>query len=622
MNKNAILEIKQTEGVKIQSGEFTNNLSKPITIYDQDQISINKVFIDTEAQTDAIIDIPYDTLIYTTHALSIVNDNVAKFASYSDGSNTVDNVEYFLYDVTTAGHVNEPNMMHMTKMTIRSIGLGKSIGDPDGTNPIEFEYTDLLNNIRRVYISFFPEQTVDPSVGNEFTVDLFLQKQGNKAASLSQGAQIQIVQTPENLERVAKCNMYPQIDNDGTSDNARYEIDFTEPGDGTFTEDTLTPTLFKQQMVILEGKYPAQDICDLITNNFSQNNHSNQFTINDNVLSQFLVNSSQYNTPTAHLAVSNFSNSGLGAGGLGLNAMRTGVLHNNFFVGSNQVQLSFNTITGKFFWNFLHFPVYNRSGTICTRIIGTENPNFTHQTKNGSIVFLELSAKNYKTGEPVDFWGAKLGFQMNRICVTPSKTLSFDDNGSIYHAELLSVDNGLNTTSAKVDLDSIVQKADPTGGNAEYNYQKVQSAAPFEFIENSFNQVVVATRSVVSAVADITIPYFLIEMNAGFHNELISTERTSSTIQAIVDRYYSKGSYTMGSPNSITYTHRGQPIVLSKFYTRILQPNRTVPEQLGDDNTVFIEIIRNNEFYLMKKQLEIQQEIEEEAQAKQTFKKS
>ena len=82
------------------------------------------------------------------------------------------------------------------------------------------------------------------------------------------------------------------------------------------------------------------------------------------------------------------------------------------------------------------------------------------------------------------------------------------------------------------------------------------------------------------------------------------------------------GSYTMGSPNSITYTHRGQPIVLSKFYTRILQPNRTVPEQLGDDNTVFIEIIRNNEFYLMKKQLEIQQEIEEEAQAKQTFKKS
>tara|TARA_R110000782_G_scaffold22784_2_gene60078 strand:+ start:3885 stop:5747 length:1863 start_codon:yes stop_codon:yes gene_type:complete len=616
MNSNAILEIKQSEGIKIQSGEFTNNLSKPITIYDQDQISINKVFIDTEAQTDAIIDIPFDIQLNTTHALSIVNDNVAKFASYSDGSNTVDNVEYFLYDVTTAGHVNESNMMHMTKMTIRAIGIGTTIGDPDGTNPIEFEYTDLLDNKRRVYISF-PKQTVNPNSGNEFTVDLFVQKQGTKAASLSQGAQIQIVQHKDNLERVAKCNMYPQIDNDGTSDNARYEIEFSTPADGTFTEDNLTPHLFKQQMVILEGKYQAQDICDLITNNFSQNNHSNQFTINDNVLSQFLVNSSQYNTPTANLAVSNFNNSGLGSSGLGLSDMRTGVLNDNFFVGSNQVQLSFNTITNKFFWNFLHFPVYNRSGTICTRIIGTENPNFTHQTKNGSIAFLELSARNNKTQEPFDFWGAKLGFQMNRICVTPAKTLTFDDDGSIYHAELISVDNGLNTTSAKVDLDSIVQKADPTGGDAEYNYQKVQSHAPFEFIENSFNQVVEATRSVVSVVADITIPYFLIEMNAGFHNELISTERTSSTIQAIVDRYYSKGSYTMGSPNSITYTHRGQPIVLSKFYTRILQPDRTVPQQIGDDNTLFIEIIRNNEFYLMKKQLEIQQEIEEELNSSQ-----
>ena len=611
MNKNAILEIKQSDGIKIQSGEFTNNLSKPITIYDQDQISINKVFIDTEAQTDALIDIPFDIQLNTTHALSIVNDNTAKFASYSDGSNTVDNVEYFVYDVTSAGHVNESNMMHITKMTIRAQdGLKRYIGDPDGTNPIEFQYTDLLDNVRRVYVSF-KKQDADPQYGNDFDFNLFVKKVGTKDSSESQNQQISIVQTKENLERVAKCNMFPQINADSNVDEPAYDITFSSPADGTFVEDNLTPHLFKQQMVIRKGKYQAQDICDLISNNFSQNNHANDFTINNNVLSQFLVNSSDYNTPASNLVVANFNNSGLGAGGLGLSDMRSGILNNNFFVGSNQVQLSFNTITNKFFWNFLHFPVYNNSGTICTRIIGTQVPNFTHQTKNGSIVFLELSARNNDTQEPFDFWGAKLGFQMDRVCVTPSRTLTFDDNGAIFHAELLSVDNGLNTTNAKVDLDSIVQKADPTGGNANYNYQKVQSVAPFEFIQNNFNEVVEATNSVVSVVADITIPYFLIEMNAGFHNELISTETTSSTIQAIVDRYYSKGSYTMGSQNAITYTHRGQPIVLSKFYTRILQPDRTVPDQLGDDNTLFIEIIRNNEFYLMKKQLEIQQEIED-----------
>ena len=107
-------------------------------------------------------------------------------------------------------------------------------------------------------------------------------------------------------------------------------------------------------------------------------------------------------------------------------------------------------------------------------------------------------------------------------------------------------------------------------------------------------------------------------MNAGFKSNLVSTEITSRAIHGIIDRYYSKGSYTTGTDNSLIYTHRGQPLVLSKFYTRILQPNRTVPEELGNDNTIFIEIIRNNEFFLMRRELEIQQEIQAQSQQTKT----
>jgi len=74
----------------------------------------------------------------------------------------------------------------------------------------------------------------------------------------------------------------------------------------------------------------------------------------------------------------------------------------------------------------------------------------------------------------------------------------------------------------------------------------------------------------------------------------------------------------MGNDNSLIYTHRGQPLVLSKFYTRILQPDRTLPTTLGDDNTVFIEIIRNNEYFLMQRELEIQQEIQQQAEQEQS----
>ena len=616
MNKNLVLEIKQTDGIAIQNGEFVNNL-KPITIYDQDQISINKVFIDTEAQTDALIDIPFDIEIRTKHVLSITNDNQDKFANFSDGSSTIDNIPYYVYDITAQGHPAEPKMKHITKIEFLAQDITKDIGDPDGTNPIEFKYNDLVGNSRRIYISFPRQSAAGSQDLNQFPVSIFIQLQGTKDPRISQGEQIQIVNTPSNILRCNKCNIPTQIEDNGQRDDPTCIITFSNPAAGSFTEDNLTPHLFDNRMSIPQGKYLAQDMCNLITNNFSQNNHSNSFAAKDNVVSQFLVNSSNFNTPTTNLLVANFDSGGGGSGGLNLQSMRSGTLHDNFFIGSNQVQLSYNTTNGKFFFNFLHFPVYNNSGNICTRIIGTQDPIFAHQTRNGCICFTEMTAVNLKTQEPFGFWDDKLGFQMDRICVKPLPQLSFDDNGSIFHAELISSSDGINTTNAKVDLDSIVQKTPPTGTTTPYTYQKVQAVAPFDFVENNFNTIVEANTSIVSAIADLTIPYFLIEMNAGFHNDLISTDKSSSTIQAIVDRYYSKGAYTMGSPNSITYTHRGQPLVLSKFYTRILQPDRTVPKQLGDDNTIFIEIIRNNEFYLMKRELEIQQEIQAQQQQEQ-----
>ena len=43
MNENVVIELKQTDGTKITNGEFLNNLAKPITIYDQDEIVMNKI---------------------------------------------------------------------------------------------------------------------------------------------------------------------------------------------------------------------------------------------------------------------------------------------------------------------------------------------------------------------------------------------------------------------------------------------------------------------------------------------------------------------------------------------------------------------------------------------------
>ena len=91
----------------------------------------------------------------------------------------------------------------------------------------------------------------------------------------------------------------------------------------------------------------------------------------------------------------------------------------------------------------------------------------------------------------------------------------------------------------------------------------------------------------------------MVEINAGFNTNFISTETSSSKIQAVVNRYYSRGSYTSGQDSSLTYIHRGVPIVLSKFYIRILDPTKNVPVGLGSDNTIFVEIVRGQQYYEM-----------------------
>ena len=326
----------------------------------------------------------------------------------------------------------------------------------------------------------------------------------------------------------------------------------------------------------------------------------------DNISSNFLVNSSDYLTATDTL----LSNSG--PEGRPLNDLRTGTPNANFFIGTNQVELSYNTTTNKFFWNFLHFPIYTKSGEIATRIIETNAPNFTMQTRNGCAAFISLSAKNNLTQEPFSFWDGLLGFDLGQLTVDLTHKLQFDDNGTVYEAQIPQVEDAINVTNAKVDLDSIVNK---TGQN-NYNYRKVINIADFgggdnlPFVQNNFNTVVQAENITVSTLQTLTSPYFLVEMNAGFHTNLISTSQTSTTVQAIVNRYFSKGQYTTGSDSSLIYQHRGQPLVLSKFHTRILDPSRKVPVKLGDDNTIFIEIVRNNQFFLMQRQLEMQQELE------------
>ena len=104
---------------------------------------------------------------------------------------------------------------------------------------------------------------------------------------------------------------------------------------------------------------------------------------------------------------------------------------------------------------------------------------------------------------------------------------------------------------------------------------------------------IVASNSIDNTELDSG--YFLIEINSNFNNEYTDELNTYKKISAIVSRYYSQGSYTSADISaSIPYIHKGQTVSLNNFNVRILDKNKNLVDNIGDDNCVFLELIKNN----------------------------
>ena len=77
--------------------------------------------------------------------------------------------------------------------------------------------------------------------------------------------------------------------------------------------------------------------------------------------------------------------------------------------------------------------------------------------------------------------------------------------------------------------------------------------------------------------------------------ELITIDNTKDNVVAIVSRYYEADSFTSaGSEASVVYTHKGAPLLLSSFKCRILTPEKILAKNIGPDNTIFLEVVKNN----------------------------
>ncbi len=257
-----------------------------------------------------------------------------------------------------------------------------------------------------------------------------------------------------------------------------------------------------------------------------------------------------------------------------------------YFIGTSQVELNYSADNSKFFWEYLHFPIYEAGNAIVSTFGLDPNLNkYFNVGKCGGIAFTSLTAYDRNdTTELYDFWQDKLGFNVGEMCARwtiVSETLL--KSGDVKVPVFQNWGNGQTTTTARPTLDSVVEKK---------NYRVLAPDLTQLNSTNNLTTEIFAENS--SAENDnLNYGYFLVDVNFGMANTLIGNNIFTTNINAIISRYFSEGSYTSyEADESMVYIHRGAPKYLNQVKVRILDSNHELASDISDDNSIFIRVVK------------------------------
>lgn len=291
------------------------------------------------------------------------------------------------------------------------------------------------------------------------------------------------------------------------------------------------------------------------------------------------------------------------------------------FVGTNQVVLSYDDATQKFFWEFIHFPIYDSTNGPSVALLSVLS-NFTDgsspQTafianKNSGIMFTKMSSNN--ADDPTfdsGFFNEILGFDtaITKSDGTPNPNcilaqITHKGASSVFGNYLVNgipggipvfdrvPKDGLETTGEFIGIDSGVDKT--SGHDSSYKPLTLtpdnQNAPQFATSDKTIQ--IEAVDSILASSQKIDFGYFLVEVKAQFQNDFRMPDDRNSSVVAIVNRFYELNSFTSSDQSdSIVYTHKGAPVMLSSFKCRILDSEKNLSANIGNDNTVFLEVVK------------------------------
>tara|TARA_R110002033_G_scaffold2278_5_gene15884 strand:- start:996 stop:2720 length:1725 start_codon:yes stop_codon:yes gene_type:complete len=568
---NTYIELREKDSqTKYQPGFYKSVLNEKTKISNNDTIVISKSFIDTESVNQQNINIKetlklnlgvclYGTKITRDAAMAVPDGYIDDYSAldFNANKNYVACSQVIIAD--------DPNMRFFKNISYTYLSSARADFTAFGNLDITIEYTNVSKQLESVMVHIpMREKSFKSGASNTYIID---------------NLNITYDSDPQYLQ--------PQVStSQSTLDkkNVKITLGPSQP----CGEYHWTPIVFDGQYTLEQGSYTPQALCSEI-NRQLQFNPMNKAIDDQSVNSQFFIDSANVLSPLTFIETTTdkFNDYPYNANGFATMYNQTAGYHS--WLGASQMELAYDVDNDKFFWSYIHTPYFDADGGEAIRYAGDSSNPAGSQTfinnKIGGVVFNYMNAEN-EDGNYVDFWGQQMGFDLDNLLTTWTlQPFVSSTTGETSLGPLLRVQDGFNTTGNFVNIGSAVNaKAGSFWEVPDYNTTPLLSTSFNTFKINAVEKAVNITYN---------FPYFLIELKAGFLNNVYDTTTNHREIASIVGKYYTLNSFTFGSvSDSIAYTHKGEDLYLSDFQVRILNPDKSIAEGIGDNSCIVLQIIK------------------------------
>lgn len=527
------IECRQHDSNQVRSnGDYNTTIQQKLSLEEGDSLYLRNVFVDTQAQSA-------EKIVIEDGGLDLFIENYRYQVDWDEdhkldesGNNPRAEATYGLFVECKKVNTGGGNLGFIENL---EVALVDDTSIKYGGGYVDIDYTDPDDNVKTKRISI-PEYNLDKDGRtNYLSINIYF-----------------------------KDGTTPRITSHHTQ-RAGFALVTTTIQDAVFH-----PVVTTQQIFLPGGIYSADDLTVFLNREMTANR----------------TDGSNLST-NPYLKPSDSTLFYVNVDGEGTDIYKTTPTH-PYWIGSNQMELSFIPQSQQFAWKQIHMP-YFVSGDAVVQYIPVGTPtDYKVVGRNGGVMFHDLRAQSHTTKEPVGFWDDLLGFDLKHD--SPDTILAI--NSPVSHVagvQLPKFDTkvGKRTTSAFEGIDSLLQDKETPSA---WPFVPTGNDRPNPTTSTDTSPIIGGTGGVLSKNEN---GYFLIEVQSNFQNDFVTPSQNMNTVQAILSRYYSVGSFTSGTAeDSIVYTHRGAPLVLSSFNIRILNPEKEVATGIGTDNSVYITLVK------------------------------